>query len=119
MPFTSRAARPASTMARRTASTAIARVVRPEPREYSVSPTPTMQYLSRSVFIGPPCRAGPRPAGARLPVGILAEDPGAHAPLDRALGPHAPAGRGGRASESSAIATRFSPGPRPHVRIAL
>src|SRR3989304_174395 len=105
MPFTSRAARPASRMARRTASTAIARVVRPEPREYSVSPTPTMQYLSRSVFLGPPFRArprpppppggrfcaggflggplggaGPRPAGARLPVGILAEDPGAHAP---------------------------------------
>src|SRR3989338_9784125 len=100
MPFTSRAARPASRMARRTASTAIARVVRPEPREYSVSPTPTMQYLSRSVFIGPPCRAGPRPAGARLPVGILAEDPGAHAPLDRPLRPHAPAGR------------RAPPGPR-------
>src|SRR5215813_2333980 len=38
-------------MALRMASTAIARVVRPEPREYSVSPTPTMQYLSLSVFI--------------------------------------------------------------------
>src|SRR3972149_6512494 len=67
MPFTSRAARPASRMARRTASTAIARVVRPEPREYSVSPTPTMQYLSRSVFIGPPCPAGPPPAGPPVP----------------------------------------------------
>src|SRR5215831_3848021 len=33
-------------MALRTASTAIARVERLEPREYSVSPTPTMQYLS-------------------------------------------------------------------------
>src|SRR6266850_7144654 len=38
-------------MALRMASTAIARVVRPEPREYSVSPTPTMQYLSLSVFM--------------------------------------------------------------------
>src|SRR5262245_4596930 len=38
-------------MALRIASTAIARVVRPDPREYSVSPTPTMQYLSLSVFI--------------------------------------------------------------------
>src|SRR6266404_1185713 len=38
-------------MALRTASTAMARVERPEPREYSVSPTPTMQYLSLSVFI--------------------------------------------------------------------
>src|SRR5262249_54070997 len=38
-------------MALRIASTASARVVRPEPREYSVSPTPTMQYLSLSVFI--------------------------------------------------------------------
>src|SRR3989442_1457543 len=38
-------------MALRTASTAMARVERPEPREYSVSPTPTMQYLSLSVFV--------------------------------------------------------------------
>src|SRR5262249_17139293 len=45
------ARRPASRIALRIASTAIARVVRPEPREYSVSPTPTMQYLSLSVFI--------------------------------------------------------------------
>ncbi len=34
--------------------TAMARVVRPELREYSVSPMPTIQYLSRSDFIGPP-----------------------------------------------------------------
>src|SRR6266581_2178781 len=57
MPSTSRAVRPASRIARRIASTAIARVVRPEAREYSVSPTPTTQYLSRRVFIAPPCRA--------------------------------------------------------------
>src|SRR2546425_11802305 len=48
MPSTSDALSPASTIALRTASTAIARVVRPERLEYSVSPTPTMQYLSRS-----------------------------------------------------------------------
>src|SRR5881296_3878182 len=46
MPSTSLALSPASRMALRTASTAIARVERLEPREYSVSPTPTMQYLS-------------------------------------------------------------------------
>src|SRR5438445_626120 len=57
MPSTSRAVRPASRIARRIASTAIARVVRPEAREYSVSPTPTTQYWSRRVFIAPPCRA--------------------------------------------------------------
>src|SRR5256712_5675528 len=57
MPSTSRAVRPASRIARRIASTAIARVVRPEAREYSVSPTPTTQYVSRRVFIAPPCRA--------------------------------------------------------------
>src|SRR5712664_1339385 len=51
MPSTSEARSPASRMALRTASTAMARVERPEPREYSVSPTPTMQYLSLSVFI--------------------------------------------------------------------
>jgi hypothetical protein len=33
-------------MALRTASTAIARVLRADCRLYSVSPTPTMQYLS-------------------------------------------------------------------------
>src|SRR5207245_6348313 len=54
MPSTSRAVRPASRIARRIASTAIARVVRPEAREYSVSPTPTTQYWSRRVFIAPP-----------------------------------------------------------------
>src|SRR5437870_13721231 len=57
MPSTSRAVRPASRIARRIASTAIARVVRPEAREYSVSPTPTTQYWSRRVFIASPCRA--------------------------------------------------------------
>src|SRR5438552_9635647 len=57
MPSTSRAVKPASRIARRIASTAIARVVRPEAREYSVSPTPTTQYWSRRVFIAPPCRA--------------------------------------------------------------
>ena len=41
-------------MALTMASTAMARVVRPELREYSVSPTPTMQYRSLSDFIGPP-----------------------------------------------------------------
>src|SRR5438132_5526318 len=46
MPSTSLALRPASTIALRTASTASARVERLEPREYSVSPMPTMQYLS-------------------------------------------------------------------------
>src|SRR2546422_6329046 len=57
MPSTSRAVRSASRIARRIASTAIARVVRPEAREYSVSPTPTTQYVSRRVFIASPCRA--------------------------------------------------------------
>src|SRR5947207_13031221 len=51
MPSTSEARSPASRMALRTASTAMARVERPEPREYSVSPTPTMQYLSLSVLM--------------------------------------------------------------------
>src|SRR2546429_575183 len=51
IPATSEARSPASRMALPTASTAMARVERPEPREYSVSPTPTMQYLSLSVFI--------------------------------------------------------------------
>src|SRR2546425_4849445 len=51
MPSTSEARRPASRMALRTASTAMARVERPEPLEYSVSPMPTMQYLPLSVFV--------------------------------------------------------------------
>src|SRR5881396_1840365 len=51
MPSTSDARRPASRIALRMASTAIARVVRPECREYSVSATPTMQYLSRSELV--------------------------------------------------------------------
>src|SRR5215471_10705735 len=48
MPSTAAAVSPASRIALRIASTAMARVVRPDAREYSVSPTPTMQYLSRS-----------------------------------------------------------------------
>src|SRR6266850_3893747 len=55
MPSTSLALSPASRIALRTASTAMARVERPEPREYSVSPTPTMQYLSRRWLIASPC----------------------------------------------------------------
>ena len=43
MPSMSRGVRPASRIARRTASTPSARVDRPEARLYSVSPTPTMQ----------------------------------------------------------------------------
>ena len=39
-------------MALRTASTAIARVLRADWRLYSVSPTPTMQYLSLSEAMG-------------------------------------------------------------------
>src|SRR5262245_30897576 len=39
-------------MALRTASTAMARVVRPEFLENSVSPIPTMQYLSRNDLVG-------------------------------------------------------------------
>ena len=52
------------------ASTAMARVERPEPREYSVSPTPTMQYLSRRWLIASPCRNRSRSA-ARRTVGPL------------------------------------------------
>src|SRR2546426_12464930 len=70
MPSTSLALSPASRMALRTASTAIARVERLEPREYSVSPTPTMQYLSFKWLMrsppGPPAeytRGGSRRAG--------------------------------------------------------
>src|SRR5580704_4652184 len=48
MPSTPSLPRPASRMALRTASTAIARVLRADCRLYSVSPTPTMQYLSLS-----------------------------------------------------------------------
>src|SRR5215471_9405299 len=70
MPSTSAALSPASRIALRMASTAMARVVRPDAREYSVSPTPTMQYLSRSprlwtsIFRLPPVSMStPRPAG--------------------------------------------------------
>src|SRR5258705_13918344 len=50
MPSTPSLPRPASRMALRTASTAIARVLRADCRLYSVSPTPTMQYLSLSAM---------------------------------------------------------------------
>src|SRR5262245_50108050 len=59
MPSTSRPVSPASSMALRTASTARARVVRPELLEYSVSPTPTMQYLSLSDFNDPAMSGAP------------------------------------------------------------
>src|SRR6185295_5800350 len=52
MPSTPSLSRPASRMALRTASTAIARVLRADWRLYSVSPTPTMQYLSLSDAMG-------------------------------------------------------------------
>src|SRR5678815_546875 len=64
MPSTSLALRPASRMALRMASTAMARVERPDPREYSVSPTPTMQYLSRRWLIASPCRNRSRSAAS-------------------------------------------------------
>jgi hypothetical protein len=41
----------------------MARVVRPELREYSVSPTPTMQYRSLSDFIGASILFGDAAAG--------------------------------------------------------
>src|SRR5262245_9821767 len=63
MPSTSDGRSPASFSALRTASTAMARVVRPELCEYSVSPTPTMQYLSRREFIRSPFAS--RGCGAR------------------------------------------------------
>src|SRR3989442_5065518 len=71
MPSTSAALSPASRIALRIASTAMARVVRRELREYSVSPTPTMQYFLRSVFIESPL--SPRPwSGSPSGVGVLA-----------------------------------------------
>src|SRR5437870_10161267 len=48
MPSTASRGRPASAIALPTASAPRARVVRPDARLYSVSPTPTMQYRSRS-----------------------------------------------------------------------
>src|SRR5262249_52294789 len=70
IPSTSAALSPASRIALRIASTAMARVVRPDAREYSVSPTPTMQYLSRSprlwttiAGVPPLWESAPRPAG--------------------------------------------------------
>src|SRR2546425_10528910 len=74
MPSTSAALSPASRIALRMASTAMARVVRRELREYSVSPTPTMQDLSRRVFIESPLSPRPwsgSPSGAAvLAVGL-------------------------------------------------
>src|SRR4029077_5393381 len=75
MPSTSLALSPASRIALRTASTAMARVERPEPREYSASPTPTMQYLSLSVFLAPGRLVwlrGSEPAAERAEAGIEA-----------------------------------------------
>src|ERR1700747_1110962 len=69
MPSISAGLSPASSMALRTAQVASARVVLPEPRMYSVSPIPTIAYLSRrylglvaSISLGsgiksPPCCA--------------------------------------------------------------
>ncbi len=54
IPSTSAALSPASAIAFFRASTAMARVLRPECLLYSVSPTPTMQYLSLSPAITPP-----------------------------------------------------------------
>src|SRR5215470_9389979 len=64
---------PASSIALRMASTAIARVLRFDWRLYSVSPTPTMQYRSLSpamrVSLAPPLRGGRASlAGHRRPV---------------------------------------------------
>src|ERR1700749_1765405 len=53
MPLTSSGPRAASAMALRSASAPIERVLRPEWREYGVSPTPTMQYLSLRPVTGP------------------------------------------------------------------
>src|SRR5204862_481683 len=101
MPSTSEARRPASRMALRTASTAMARVERPEPREYSVSPTPTMQYLSLSVFVatGGSFGCGSAQAAERAEVelevcgaageeGIAAAAEGRRIGARDALGPH-------------------------------
>src|SRR5215831_7669918 len=55
MPSTPSLPSPASAMAFLIASTAIARVLRFELRLYSVSPTPTMQYLSLSDPMRSPC----------------------------------------------------------------
>src|SRR5215813_6084379 len=79
MPSTSLALSPASRMALRTASTAMARVERPEPREYSVSPTPTMQYLSRRWLMVSPSNA---PAAAGRSLATAARDSGHHTQSD-------------------------------------
>src|SRR5712691_2763443 len=65
MPSTSEGLSPASLSALRTASTAMARVVRPDLCEYSVSPIPTMQYLSRREFTRSPFVSRRRGMGER------------------------------------------------------
>jgi hypothetical protein len=67
MPSTSEALRPASAMAFLIASTAMARVLRFDRLLYSVSPTPTMQYLSLSPAILPPREKKVRDAAAAVP----------------------------------------------------
>src|SRR5215475_10764609 len=63
MPSTPSLPSPASAMAFLMASTAIARVLRFELRLYSVSPTPTMQYLSLSDPMRSPCGSSGRTFG--------------------------------------------------------
>src|SRR3989442_15651590 len=60
MPSTPSLPSPASAIAFLTASTAMARVGRPELRLYSVSPIPTRQYLSLSDPMGSPRGSGGR-----------------------------------------------------------
>src|SRR6185436_10021294 len=95
-------------MALRTASTAMARVERPEPREYSVSPTPTMQYLSRRWHMNSPSndRSRHASAGRRRARGSLAaaaRDRRRHAQSDvHAAGDPALAGQEARAAAQPA-----------------
>src|SRR5262252_3775239 len=63
MPSTPSLPSPASAMAFLMASTAIARVLRFELLLYSVSPTPTMQYLSLSDPMRSPCGSSGRTFG--------------------------------------------------------
>src|SRR5881397_2443422 len=75
MPSTSEALRPASAMAFLIASTAMARVLRFDRLLYSVSPTPTMQYLSLSPAILPPREKKVRDAAAAVPSGAVRAPP--------------------------------------------
>src|SRR5580658_1087385 len=85
MPSMSAGVSPASRIALRTAQLASARVVRPEPRVYVVSPTPAIAYLSRrylgvvastSLLIGTAAspfslnRARPSMTGRRAPIAL-------------------------------------------------